>query len=130
MIVAFAPFDDELSAQKLKLDFAVGLSVEHAGDARGAGARAAGERFARAAFPYAHFDVRADDDLHEFNVRLARKNACDLEARALGEHGSCNKKRDEHEEKKISQQKKDKIRTVDKNEVGGDLDGNLRGLED
>ena len=52
---------------------AFAVAVEYARDCRRACARSAGERFARAALPYAHFYARVRNNLNELGVYSVRE---------------------------------------------------------
>src|SRR5690349_4554253 len=71
--VAAGPFDGERAAARRDVDARVEQSEPDADRDRGAGARAAGERLARAALVHAQTDGRARDDLQEAGVDAARE---------------------------------------------------------
>ena len=75
---------DQVAAEELHRDVRalVAQAVFHRRDDRGARARAAGERFAVAALPHAHAQVRAVHHAHKLRVDALREQRRVLEFRA------------------------------------------------
>src|SRR5579875_3662390 len=76
---AFAPFDFQRSAAQFDRRAPRGSSGQDGSDQRRARARAASERFARPALPYAHPQAIARDRQDEFGVDAPRKKWMALE---------------------------------------------------
>src|SRR5262245_18952845 len=84
--VGLAPFEFEVAAAEVVEDAALGAAGEDASDADGAGAGAAGERFAAAAFPRALADFGWRNDLDELDVHAGREHGVVFDLRAEAEH--------------------------------------------
>ena len=85
-IVAAGPSDGQRAAARLDLHRRIEQPARDAGDHRGAGAGAAGERLAGAALPHAQRDAVAVEHLHVARVHPVGKARVDLDQRPLGGH--------------------------------------------
>ena len=83
-IIALAPFDLEGTARELHRALSVRASLEDRRHHRGAGARAARQRGARAALPHVHLDVIPSHNLHKLGVCLGGENRVGFERGADG----------------------------------------------
>src|SRR5258706_2565950 len=77
------PLDREVAAARRHAHRRIEEAASNAGDDRRAGARAAGERLARAALPHAQADLRAGNHLHVARVYALPAVAVGFDARTL-----------------------------------------------
>src|SRR4051794_38206757 len=68
VIVGGAPLDVQVAAGQMDQDLSLGSADDDAGNADGAGTRAAGPGDATAALPGSHLDLARRDDLHPMRV--------------------------------------------------------------
>src|SRR5688572_22454173 len=81
-VAALGVLDVEIAAAKMDRRFSLGAAGDDAGDEHRARTRAARERFARAALPHAHRQLRGRIDAYELGVDALREEAVVLELRA------------------------------------------------